>query len=74
VKRCEAYLAALARRIKTGAIGDAIGGEKGLLVTRTPPLTSRVVDGAARFELSPHLGIHDDKDDITGSRQWQISS
>jgi hypothetical protein len=73
-KRRELFLDALARRIKTGAIGDDIGGEKGLLANRTPPLTSCVLNGAVRFELSPHLGIHDDVRDIAGSRQWQISS
>jgi len=39
-----------------------------------PPLTSRIVDGAVLFELSPHFGIHDDRDDMFGGRVWQISS
>ncbi len=72
--RRTAFLEALARRIKAGRIGPAIGSEKGLLARNTPPLTSRAVDGAVRFELSPHFGIHDDEDDIQGGRPWQISS
>jgi hypothetical protein len=74
VARRTAFLAALARRIKTGRIGAEIGGEKGLLVKSIPPLTSRTVDGAVRFELSPHFGIHEDEDDTYGGRAWQISS
>lgn len=72
--RLAAFLEALARRIKTGRVGQAIGGERGLLAGNTPPLTSRLVDGTVRFELSPHFGIHDDVDDPDGGRAWQISS
>jgi hypothetical protein len=72
--RLAAYLEALARRIKTGRIGSAIGGERGLLAGNMPPLTSDEVDGVVRFELSPHFGIHDDVDDPDGGRVWQISS
>ena len=46
----------------------------GLLGHRVPPLTTRVVDDTVRFELTPHLGIHDDAEDEMGGRQWQISS
>jgi hypothetical protein len=73
-KRLNAFRDAIARRVQVGRIGDAPGSAKGLLGKRFPPLTSRVVDGAVRFELSPHFGIHDDKDDELGSREWQISS
>jgi hypothetical protein len=73
-ERLAAFLDALARRIRTGRIGAAIGGEKGLLAKSIHPLTSRRVDGALRFELSPHLGIHDDVEDAEGGRAWQISS
>jgi hypothetical protein len=72
--RRAAFLEALARRIKTGRIGVAIGGERGLLARSIPPLTSRKVDGALRFELSPHFGITDDRDEVHGGRAWQISS
>ncbi|ATU94840.1 serine protease [Phyllobacterium zundukense] len=73
-KRHDAFLAALVQRIMAGRIGTAIGGERGLLAKSVPPLTSRVVDGTVRFELSPHLGIHDDEHDVLGGRPWQISS
>jgi hypothetical protein len=72
--RRAAFLEALSRRIKAGRIGAAIGGQKGLLARSIRPLVSRAVDGALRFELSPHFGIHDDVDDIEGGRAWQISS
>jgi hypothetical protein len=68
------FLESLARRIQSGRVGSVIGGDKGLLVQGTPPLTSRTIDGAVRFELFPHFGIHDDRDDPEGGRTWQISS
>jgi hypothetical protein len=71
--RLEALFRALAQRVKASRIGAAPGGEKGLLPGHIPPLTSRVVDGALRFELTPHFGIHEHDDDH-GSRQWEISS
>jgi hypothetical protein len=68
------FLTTLERRIRSGRIGDVPGGEGGLLGRRMAPLTARTVNGALRFELCPHLGIHDDADDVMGGRQWQISS
>jgi hypothetical protein len=73
-RRREAFLTALERRIKAGRIGDIVGGDKGLLPGRMAPLTTRAVDGALRFELSPHFGIQDDADETLGGRQWQLSS
>ncbi len=73
-RRREAFLTSLERRLKAGRIGDIVGGDKGLLARRMAPLTSRTVDGALRFELSPHFGIHDDRDDVIGGREWEISS
>jgi hypothetical protein len=72
--RRTAFLEALARRVKTGRIGTTIGGERGLLARSIPPLTSRTVEGVVRFELSPHFGIHDDREETGGGRAWQISS
>lgn len=72
--RLDAFLRALAQRIKASRIGTVPGGEKGLLPGHIPPLSSRVVDGALRFELTPHFGIQHDEDDDHGSRQWEISS
>jgi hypothetical protein len=72
--RREAFLAALARRVQTGRIGASIGSARGLLAKSIPPLVARTVDGAVRFELSPHFGIHDDRDDREGGRAWQASS
>jgi hypothetical protein len=74
VARRSAFLDALARQIKAGRIGSAMGSEKGLLPKSVTPLTQRIVDGTVRFELSPHLGVHDDQDDAQGGRSWQISS
>jgi len=68
------FLEALARRIQSGRIGAAIGSSKGLLPRSITPLISRTVDGALRFELAPHFGVHDDVDDKEGGRIWQISS
>jgi hypothetical protein len=73
-KRRDAFLSAVAQRVKAGRIGNAAGGEKGLLAKSVAPISSRKVDGAVRFELSPHIGIHDDKNDVLGGRPWQISS
>jgi len=72
--RRAAFLDALVRRIKAGRIGTAIGGDKGLLAKSIQPLLARPVNGAIRFELSPHLGIKDDQDETFGGRAWQISS
>ena len=72
--RRAAFLEALARRIRTGRIGNTIGGQRGLLAKSIPPLTARTVDGLVRFELTPHFGIHDDREDTGGGRTWQTSS
>ncbi|MGJ5176526.1 serine protease [Bradyrhizobium oligotrophicum] len=72
--RRETFLNSVAARVKSGSIGTAIGGPKGLLASKIPPFTSREVDGALRFELSPHFGIHDDSNDELGERRWQTSS
>lgn len=74
VERRSAFLEALARRIKAGRVGGELGGDKGLAPVGIPPLISRNVAGAVRFELSPHFGIHADGDDPLGDRVWRISS
>ena len=61
-------------RQEPGASARRSAATKGLLAKHPPPLTSRIVDGIVRFELSPHFGIHDDGDDLQGGRAWQISS
>jgi hypothetical protein len=73
-ERRTVFLDDLARRISAGRIAPPIGSAKGLLAKTLAPLTSRVVDGGVRFELAPHFGIHDDKDQELGGRSWQISS
>jgi hypothetical protein len=73
-KRKTAFLDSIAARVKAGRIGNALGGAKGMLGAKIPPFVSREVDGALRFELSPHFAIHDDSEDELGERQWQISS
>jgi hypothetical protein len=72
--RRKTFLETLAARINAGVIGAALGGAKGLLPRSIAPLTSRIVDSALRFELAPHVGIHDDRNDALGGRRWQISS
>ncbi|MFB6418585.1 hypothetical protein [Bradyrhizobium tunisiense] len=73
--RLEAFKKSVADRAKAGRIGNSVpGGAKGLLGTKIPPLIAREVDGALRFELTPHFCIHDDSEDDMGERQWQISS
>lgn len=74
VKRKAALLESIARRIKAGRIGEALESPRGMMGGMVPPFTARNVDGALRFELSPHFGIHDDEHDEMGSAQWQISS
>jgi hypothetical protein len=73
-ERRDAFFDALARRINSGAIGRTIGGTTGLLHVAIPPVISHAADGTLRFQLSPHFGIHDDREDVPGSRAWQISS
>lgn len=72
--RRAAFLESVARQIRTGRIGAAIGGERGLLARSIAPLTSRTTDGTVRFELSPHFRIQDEEDEPIGGRAWQISS
>jgi hypothetical protein len=72
--RRQSFLTAVERRVKTGRIGDIPGGAAGILGRRMAPLSVWTVNGGLRFELSPHLGIHDDSDELMGDRQWQISS
>lgn len=72
--RRAALLESVAMRIKAGRIGETLESPKGMVGGTIAPLTARTVDGALRFELSPHFGIHDDCCDEMGSRQWQISS
>ena len=74
IQRRREFLDALARRVATGRIGTAVGGAKGLMARSLAPLTSRMVDGTVRFELSPHYGISSDRDEVAGGRAWQISS
>lgn len=72
--RLTALLESLAKRIKTGRIGDSLESPKGMVGGKIAPFMARTVDGALRLELSPHFGIRSDEDDEMGSRQWQISS
>ncbi|OCP19927.1 MULTISPECIES: hypothetical protein [unclassified Ensifer] len=72
--RKEAFLNALAARIKAGRIGEIAGGELGILEKTVAPLTASKVGGILRFSLSPHVGIHSDEHDEMGESQWQISS
>lgn len=72
--RRDLYLETLARRIQAGCIGDAIGGNAGLLAGSIPQLTAVDVSGALRFELTPHLSSGHGQDGETEGRPWHLSS
>ena len=73
-KRRAELLETIAARVESGMIGEAIGGELGLIERASPPFGTRKVDGTIRFELAPHFSIRGDaENDNTGDRQWQIS-
>ncbi|MGD8322519.1 MAG: serine protease [Gemmatimonadota bacterium] len=72
--RRKAFLDELARRIRSGHVGAALGGSKGLVGTLVPPLTVRRENGVLRFSLSPHLTLDADLDHFEGRRGWQVSS
>ena len=73
LRRRKELLDTIAARVAAGMIGEAIGGELGLLERATPPFTAEHVDGTLRFGLAPHFSLNDDDHDGTGDRQWQIS-
>ena len=72
--RRERFLSDVEERVTARQLGDVPGGARGLLGTHVPPFTSRTVDGAVRFELTPHLGLSEDDAPEEGERRWQISS
>lgn len=68
-------LADLAKRIRAGYVGAALGSSKGMLGSHVPPLTVRRESGGLRFELSPHMSLTgDDHQNYKGGRRWEISS
>lgn len=72
--RRQEILHTIAARIQAGMIGEALGGELGLLERATPPFGVSKVDGILRFHLSPHFSNRGDAaSEHTGERQWQIS-
>jgi hypothetical protein len=74
-KRREDVLADIARRIRAGYVGAALGSSKGILGSHLPPLTVRRESGVLRFELSPHMSLTgDDHENYKGGRQWEVSS
>jgi hypothetical protein len=74
MRRRRELLDTIAARIAAGMIGEAIGGELGLLERATPPFTVESIGGKLRFGLAPHFSLNDDDHhDGTGDRQWQIS-
>ncbi|TPK87466.1 serine protease [Mesorhizobium sp. B2-4-17] len=73
-KRRQDVLDTIEARVKAGMIGEAIGGEVGLIERASPPFGVSKADGILRFRLSPHFSIRGDaENDHTGDRQWQIS-
>ncbi|WP_454659090.1 serine protease [Bosea beijingensis] len=72
--RRELYLDTLARRIQAGCVGDAIGGNAGLLAGSIPQLTAVDVGGSLRFELTPHLSSGHEHDGEAEGKPWHLSS
>lgn len=68
------FLEQLARRIAAGMVGEALGGEAGLLADSVPLLDARSQDGAIRFELTPHLALGHAHENEAGGMPWRISS
>lgn len=73
VKRRKELLDTIAARIAAGSIGEAIGGELGLLERALAPFAVEKVDGLLRFSLAPHFSLRHDDEHDQGDRQWQIS-
>jgi len=75
--RRSALLENLAAQIAGGRIGGVVGTEKGILASRMPPMTAEDDDEFVRFQLSPHLHLSQDSQELeaedTGARQWEIS-
>jgi hypothetical protein len=75
--RRNALLENLAAQVAAGRIGNVVGTEKGILASRMPPMTAEDDDEFVRFQLSPHLNLSQDSQELeaeeTGARQWQIS-
>jgi len=75
--RRKAMLENLAAQIAAGRIGSVVGTEKGILASRMPPMTAEDDDEFVRFQLSPHLHLSEDSQELeaeeTGARQWEIS-
>jgi len=68
------FLDDIAKRVRSGQLGPAFGGERGMLGTRMAPFSERIVDGSLRIEITPHLSLNDGDDELQGERQWQPSS
>lgn len=60
------------KKVALAQVGVAPESEQGLLGSHMPPVTARKIDGIVRFEVSPHLHLTDDDEDL-GGRQWEIS-
>jgi hypothetical protein len=68
------FLDDIARRIKFGQLGSALGSERGLLGKSMAPFSERFENGNLHIEITPHLGLDDDDNETQGERQWQPSS
>lgn len=74
-KRQQKLLDVLAKRVASGHIGAALGGPRGLLGSRIPPVTVEENEGLLQFRLAPHMHLDGENQDHydRGSR-WEISS
>ena len=74
-RRRQEFLQTVARLIQAGGIGAAIGSGLGLLGSRIPPIGLRQEDGKLRFQMSPHMSLSgDDQELFQGGKKWEISS
>lgn len=74
-RRRQEFLQTVARLIQAGDIGAAIGSGQGLLGSRIPPIGLREENGKLRFQMSPHMSLSgDDQELFQGGKKWEISS
>ena len=74
-RRRQEFLQTVARLIQAGGIGAAIGSGQGLLGSRIPPIGLREENGKLRFQMSPHMSLSgDDQELFQGGKKWEISS
>ncbi|EDP70151.1 Subtilisin-like serine protease [Flavobacteriales bacterium ALC-1] len=72
-RRKKEILSTLSKRIQSGAIGTAIGGEIGLVESHMSALQVTKENGTLRFGIAPHINL-DCKDHNKNYNRWEVSS